>query len=419
MRVAPCTPIHVNNTKTTTNTSNNGGSAESGNTASHLPFSSAFVKYYFEFLESGTPESMEKVYQFILLTNGECIHEKHPQNGWVIFHYLVSQDNVSFFQRIRSFVNTCQISVRNSYGRTPIMLACLYANMNTVKYLIEEFSIDVLEQTSDDHKNCLDFAKMRNEEKNKQLVSYLQPIIQEKQAQVLKNKSSDSISNLERPKSPIQLIIQHEMEKGEWNDEVKLMSPRFARSIFQATKRGELAIVRALIATDPSLAEIKHLIGFNPLHFASLYGHLTIVKYLCEQIEVNVNTQTDREGFTCLHLAAMNGRLDVCQYLVEIACIHMDTKDNEGCSALTRAKECGQSKIVNYLQVQNIERYEKKLKKKEIIVLDQQLLQQPPPPPKHELLDKELDIIKEQEIVSKFITQFHAMIPSLTPNASG
>jgi ankyrin repeat protein len=65
---------------------------------------------------------------------------------------------------------------------------------------------------------------------------------------------------------------------------------------------------------DPNSCEneAKH----SPLHLASAFGHLDIVRYLVEERNCHTECRT-KNGNTSLHLAAQGGRLDTVKYLIK------------------------------------------------------------------------------------------------------
>ena len=88
------------------------------------------------------------------------------------------------------------------------------------------------------------------------------------------------------------------------------------KELLRASRDGDLSEVKRLV-------EVQHVNpntsfdgrNMTPLHLASQYGHLDIVRYLV----VERNCDTERENansLTPLHLAAREGRLDVVKCLI-------------------------------------------------------------------------------------------------------
>ena len=86
----------------------------------------------------------------------------------------------------------------------------------------------------------------------------------------------------------------------------------------------------------------------TPLHLASLYGHLDIVRYLVEQRNCDVNCR-NKYKTTPLHFAAYKGRLHIVQYLIiERGCDPM-CRGRYGAPPLHSACLDGRLAVVKYL----------------------------------------------------------------------
>ena len=77
---------------------------------------------------------------------------------------------------------------------------------------------------------------------------------------------------------------------------------------------GDLGKVKYLEHVDPHLCrDAKY--DDTPLHWASLKGHLDIVRYFVEKRQCDVECR-NKYGNTPLHHTALGGRLDAVQYLI-------------------------------------------------------------------------------------------------------
>lgn len=82
-----------------------------------------------------------------------------------------------------------------------------------------------------------------------------------------------------------------------------------------AARAGDGATLYGLIASDPTMLEIRDEIGASPLYYAAWEGHLDIVERLIAMgAEVTVATT---DGLTGLHWAALEGHLEVCRALLD------------------------------------------------------------------------------------------------------
>ena len=68
-----------------------------------------------------------------------------------------------------------------------------------------------------------------------------------------------------------------------------------------------------MIAADADVNEANN-VGFTPLHIASGYGHLKIVKVLIA--EGGLVNEATHGGYTSLHIASCNGQLEIVKVLI-------------------------------------------------------------------------------------------------------
>jgi len=90
----------------------------------------------------------------------------------------------------------------------------------------------------------------------------------------------------------------------------------------QSSSEPNEQLMRAIV--DGDLITVKLLMevwyvdphsNTTPLHLASEYGHLDVVRYLVEETNYDVECR-DEDEETPLHVAAREGRLDIVQYLI-------------------------------------------------------------------------------------------------------
>jgi ankyrin repeat protein len=115
-------------------------------------------------------------------------------------------------------------------------------------------------------------------------------------------------------------------------------------ALFAACAVGSQAIVRRLVEAGASITLLS-ADWTSPLMVASEYGHLDVVRFLCNQVDsfhVNIANQA---GGTALIYAASAGHLAVVRYLLGAgAAVNAQTKD--GHSALTKAAQHGHTECV-------------------------------------------------------------------------
>ena len=109
---------------------------------------------------------------------------------------------------------------------------------------------------------------------------------------------------------------------------------------------GRTEVTRFLICELNADPDTSGWLGFKPIHYASGYGHLDLVKCLVEEFKCDTNSVA--VSVTPLHLAAMNGHLDVVRYLIEKNADPFH-KDNRGYTPLHWAAAWDQLEVVKFL----------------------------------------------------------------------
>jgi len=91
-------------------------------------------------------------------------------------------------------------------------------------------------------------------------------------------------------------------------------SPAFCGEIHDATRRGNLEEVKALLTLHPELVFSMDMVGNTPLHLAALYGREKIAELLlANKADVNARASSGR---TPLHMAALVGHKDLVELLL-------------------------------------------------------------------------------------------------------
>lgn len=88
------------------------------------------------------------------------------------------------------------------------------------------------------------------------------------------------------------------------------------QAIHEAAKRGDLDLVKRLIAEDASLVELSGEDDYTPLLISSRFGHAAIVEWLIESAGADIKAE-DSEGENALYLSSFRGHLEVVSFLLK------------------------------------------------------------------------------------------------------
>jgi len=95
-------------------------------------------------------------------------------------------------------------------------------------------------------------------------------------------------------------------------------SAKIAKEIIKAAKKGDVASLKRLLASDPSLIEARDSDGSTPLHCAVWKGHQQAVAFLLSAgADVNARNNNDHWGTTPLHAAAHANQAAIAELLLQ------------------------------------------------------------------------------------------------------
>ena len=106
--------------------------------------------------------------------------------------------------------------------------------------------------------------------------------------------------------------------------------PEPSKLIIKAAKHGDVAGLKALLATDPSLINARDTDGSTPLHCATWKGHTEAAELLVNAgADVNAVNQNEHWGTTPLHAAAHANQPKIAQLLLDHGA-NTKAKDTDG-----------------------------------------------------------------------------------------
>jgi 7,8-dihydropterin-6-yl-methyl-4-(beta-D-ribofuranosyl)aminobenzene 5'-phosphate synthase len=124
------------------------------------------------------------------------------------------------------------------------------------------------------------------------------------------------------------------------------MIPCKGADIHKAAMDGNMEEVKALIAENPDLTDVKDEQGLTPLFYAVIRGHKDVVELLLDR-GADVNIQ-DNIGYSPLYVAAFRGNKEMLQFLVAKGA-DPNQKNGMGMTALHDMAAQGQKEIVALL----------------------------------------------------------------------
>ena len=127
--------------------------------------------------------------------------------------------------------------------------------------------------------------------------------------------------------------------------------------VMVAATVGYTAIVAVLLRAGADVMKMDKEEGMNCIHWAAWFGKLESIKVIYEYLVNNKDPEQvveymnrgGRNGTTPLHYACLYGHEAVVKYLVNEIKVDVTKKDNVGNTALEYAEEPGHKSIVSLL----------------------------------------------------------------------
>ena len=123
------------------------------------------------------------------------------------------------------------------------------------------------------------------------------------------------------------------------------------KKLYDATAGGRVSEVSSLLRNHPEI-DVNWTNPDNyqwtPLHAASRYGHVEVVKLLLAHPDINVNLKS-RGGQTPLSLGCKYGQVSVVEVLLKDRHVNVTLNDKEGCTPLWWASCIGNHGVIEWL----------------------------------------------------------------------
>lgn len=214
--------------------------------------------------------------------------------------------NIVRWLAIEKGLNT---SATNKHGGTPLHLACESGHLNVVKFLVDELRCDPQYTSTTMPESPLHTACMAGREK---VLRYLLETCNCDRK--LKTQNGETLLHLaaQRGYKDIveYLIVDQKLDPNERTN-------RQYTALHLASQSNKPDIVRYLVTIPECAVNTRTKNGsFSPLHIASKYGRLEVVKALLNGGRVEPLLRAE-DGSTSLHLASKSGHRDVVKYLLK------------------------------------------------------------------------------------------------------
>ncbi|XP_006885854.1 PREDICTED: espin [Elephantulus edwardii] len=118
--------------------------------------------------------------------------------------------------------------------------------------------------------------------------------------------------------------------------------------VLQATRRGDLDVLKTLHASGKLKLSLRDQLDALPMHHAARAGKLPCLRFLVEVAALPATARA-RNGATPAHDAAATGQLSCLQWLLWQGGCEVQDKDNSGATVLHLAARFGHPEVVNWL----------------------------------------------------------------------
>ena len=243
---------------------------------------------------------------------------------------------------IVTYLSCCDptTGILNIRRDTPLHIACLLGELNTVKHLLSLSSVDVNVKDPSGHTPLHMVC----------LFGGLKPLVIAKL--LLSSSSVDVNIRNNYGYVPLHIACHYGLldivKLLVFISDINIKNKDGYTPLHTACRYGNLDIVKFFVSLSFVDVNIVASDGYTPLHTACRYGILNIVKFLVSLSSVDVNNK-DYDGYTPLHTACRYGYLDIVKFLVTSSSVDENIKASGGYTPLHAACRYGNLDIVKFL----------------------------------------------------------------------
>ena len=225
---------------------------------------------------------------------------------------------------------------------TPLIMAAELGHQDIVRFFIEEAGIDVNSRTEKTQETALHAAAYKNQ------LAIVEYLVCKRIDINAENANGATALTLAASNGFVDIVAYLTAHGANGAYAEKLTGQLSQNSLHSASAAGRLDMVKYLVEEMNVDLLSKDLEGDIPLHHAASNGQLSVVKYFIEEKRVFVDTPNDN-GKTPLHYAAAAGQLEVVKYLIEQAYASAFARDKYGWSVFQDAVKQCQLNVIRYL----------------------------------------------------------------------
>ena len=259
--------------------------------------------------------NLDAVYYF--LDTLKCDPNARGYAGIQPIHYAAKHGHLKLIDHLVKKYSVSVTALADN-GDTPLHVATRFDQMSVVKYLTLEHSCDPSFIHNNNEGSCLHVAAVRG---HTDIARYF-----------IKECNCDP--NIKSKHDITPLIIAAEVGQLEFvkfiNEEIgcdmTLLNDDQRNTLQIAILHGKISTARYLVNLKIYNLNSTDRLGMNIVHYTAHSGDLDTMKYLIEEVGMDMNLPLNNHGRTPVCEAAIMGHLPVVRYLLEHGCVQHDKK---------------------------------------------------------------------------------------------